>query len=149
MVQRALLYEGLQRWFSVLFYFVLLGPAAALAYRLLQLCRDSFEPELAGRWLFLLDWIPARLLAATFALTGDFIGSREQLLSGLQDTAADAGKLLYTVAAAALGSEVASPSEEDAVFGPVAEAQNRELDALLSRSAVCWIVAMALVVLLL
>ena len=148
LIQRALLYEGLQRWFSVLFYFVGLGPAGAWAYRLLQLCRSSFEPELARRWLFLLDWVPARLLAATFALTGDFIGSREQLLSGLQETAVDAGELLYSVGSAALGSDVSSPSEEAAVFGPVAEAQNRELDALLSRSAVCWIVVLSLLVLL-
>ena len=35
----------------------------------------------------------------------------------------------------------------DTVFGPEAAAQNREFDALLSRSAVCWIVVLALLVL--
>ncbi len=148
MIQQALLYEGLQRWFSVLFYFVLLGPAGALAYRLLQLSRDDFEPVLARRCLFLMDWLPARLLAATFGLTGDFIGSRDKLLAGIQDTAADAGDVLYSVGIAALGSDASSPSGEDAVFGPEAAAQNREFDALLSRSAVCWIVALSLLVLL-
>ena len=49
MVQRALLYEGFQRWFAVLFWFFVLGPAGALAYRLLQLCHDELEPELAAR----------------------------------------------------------------------------------------------------
>ena len=148
MIQRALLYEGMQRWFAVLFYFVLLGPAGALVYRLLQLCRDSFEPDTAQRWLFLLDWLPARLLSATFTVTGDFIGSRDSLFAGLRDSGADAGALLYRVGVAALGSKGFSDPEADTVFGPEAAAQNREFDALLSRSAVCWIVVLALLVLL-
>lgn len=151
-IQRALLYEGLQRWFAVLLYFVLLGPAGALGYRLLQLARESFEPELVQRWLFYLDWLPARLLAATFALTGDFVGSRVQLLDAIKDAGAQAGALLYSVGEAALGpldAEIGAGSERDgAEFGPLAAAQNREFDALLSRSAVCWIVVLSLIVLL-
>jgi len=149
LIQRAYLYEGLQRWFAVLFYFVIAGPAGALAYRLLQLGRDSFEPALARRWLFLLDWVPARLLAATFALTGDFISSRASLLAGLGDTGEDAGPLLYAVGVAALGPDAALSPGEDAATGPAAAAQNREFNALLSRSAVCWIVVLSLLVLLL
>ena len=42
LVQRGFTYDGYQRLFAVLFYFVLLGPAAALAYRLLQLGRHHF-----------------------------------------------------------------------------------------------------------
>ena len=148
MIQRALLYEGLQRWFCVLFYFVLLGPAGALVYRLIQLCRDSFEPDTAERWLFLLDWVPARLLAATFTITGDFIGSKNTLMAGLGDTSAQAGALLYRVGVAALGAGAPVPADDDSTFGPEAAAQNREFDALLSRSAVCWIVVFSLLVLL-
>lgn len=147
-IQQSLLYEGLQRWFAVLLYFVLFGPAAALAYRLLQLCRGQFEPELAQRWMFVLDWVPARLLAATFAITGDFVGSRTQLLASLQDITAGAGSVLYRVGAAALGPLGAVPGAQDSEFGPAAAAQNREFDALLSRSAVCWIVVLSLLVLL-
>jgi AmpE protein len=148
MIQRALLYEGLQRWFCVLFYFVLLGPAGALVYRLIQLCRDSFEPGTVERWLFLLDWVPARLLSATFAITGDFIGSKDTLLAGLGDSSAQAGALLHRVGVVALGPEAAAPAGDDSDFGPQAAAQNREFDALLSRSAVCWIVVFSLLVLL-
>ena len=36
-IQSRLLYLGYQRWFAVLFFFVLLGPIGALLYRLLQL----------------------------------------------------------------------------------------------------------------
>lgn len=160
MIQRALLYEGLQRWFAVLLYFVLFGPVAALAYRLLQMCRGSFEPELAGRWLFLLDWIPTRLLAATFSLTGDFMGSRTKLFAALQNTSAGAGTVLYSVGLTALGPVDSGPGSgagvnvegnaerEENEFGPLAAAQNRAFDGLLSRSAVCWIVVLSLLVLL-
>jgi AmpE protein len=147
-IQRALLYEGLQRWFAVLLYFVAFGPAAALAYRLIQMCRENFEPELAQRWLFLLDWLPARLLAATFSITGDFIGSRTKLLAAMQDVTAAAGTLLYSVGLAALGPAASDPGGDEMEFGPVAAAQNREFDALLSRSAVCWVVVLSLAVLL-
>lgn len=148
MVQRALLYEGFQRWFAVLFYFVLLGPAGVLAYRLLHLCRADFEPELTRRCLFLLDWVPARLLAVAFALTGDFVGSRDTLLSALQDVALEPSALLHKVACAAIDADVVSPAEDSDDFGPYAAAQNREFAGLLSRSAVSWIVVLSLLVLL-
>ena len=149
LIQRAYLYEGLQRWFAVLFYFVLTGPAGALAYRLLQLSREGCGTGLVARLLFLLDWLPARLLAATFTLTGDFIASRDSLLAALADTGADAGPVLYTVGVAALGPDAAIVPDEDAVTGPAAAAQNREFNALLARSAACWIVVLSLLVLLL
>lgn len=149
LIQRAYLYEGLQRWFSVLFYFVLLGPAGALTYRLLQLSRGGCQSGLVARLLFLLDWVPGRLLAATFTLTGDFIASRDSLLAALGDTGADASSVLYTVGVAALGPDAAIAPDEDAATGPAAAAQNREFNSLLSRSAACWIVVLSLLVLLL
>lgn len=148
LVQRAFLYEGFQRWFAVLFYFALLGPAGALLYRLSQLCRDNTKSGFVGSWLFLWEWVPARLLAATFALTGNFISSREKLLAALQDSAADAAAVLFPVGMAALGPHAPGSQEDDTLFGPEAAGQNREMDALLSRSAVCWIVVLSLLVLL-
>ena len=148
LVQRGFTYEGYQRWFAVLFYFVLLGPAGALAYRLLQLCRHRFEPQLVERCLFLADWAPSRLLAATFALTGDFVRSRDHLLDTILDVSTDAGHLLFGVACAAFD---AGPSGLDAggeEFGLRAAAQNTELGALLRRSAVCWLALISLLVLL-
>ena len=100
-VERGFLYEGYQRWFPVIFYFLVLGPAWAVAYRLLQLCRRDLEPALIERCLFFADWIPVRLLAAAFAITGDFVGSRDELLRGLTDTSRDGGELLLEVATAA------------------------------------------------
>ncbi len=147
-MQRYFLYSGYQHWFAVLFYFVLLGPAGALAYRLLQLSRHTFEPVQVERALAVADWLPARLLAATFSLAGDFVRSRDRLLQALGDSRADVTELLYSVAEAALGGDVALPADE-AVLGAAAAAQNGELGALLSRSAICWIAVFAVVVVLL
>lgn len=73
--------SALQRWFGVLFWFLLLGPVGALAYRLVQLLGHSPAlaavqtadgRALAGRMAALLDWIPAHLMALALAVASDF-----------------------------------------------------------------------------
>lgn len=147
LVQRGFFYEGYQRWFPVLFYFVLIGPVGALAYRLLQLCRDDFEAELARRCIFLADWVPARLLAATFTLTGDFVSSRDTLFNSLGDVAVAPDQLLYEVGTAALGNSPAQAADEQS-FSTYAAAQNEDTGKLLSRSAICWVALLSLIVVL-
>lgn len=69
--------------FSVIFWFVLLpGPAGAVLYRLSQYLEQrwgrALQPELSvfgafsSRVFALIDWMPARLSALTFAVVGDF-----------------------------------------------------------------------------
>jgi adenosylcobinamide-phosphate synthase len=69
--------------FAVIFWFILLpGPSGAVLYRLCYFLRWRWAPELApelegfGRFPALafaaLDWVPARLIALTFAIVGDF-----------------------------------------------------------------------------
>ena len=147
LVQRGFFYEGYQRWFAVLFYFVLLGPAGALAYRLLQLSRNYFDPELVDRCLFLVDWVPARLLAAAFSLTGDFVGSRDELLQGLAEPQLGAPEFLQSVGRASLDLENTA-FDGDVDPGAIAEQEIDETAALLFRSAACWVVAISLLVLL-
>jgi AmpE protein len=147
LVQRSFFYEGYQRWFPVLLYFVLLGPVGALAYRLLQLCRDEFELELADRVMLLADWAPSRLLAATFTLAGDFGGSRDELFRAVPDFTMAPTELLFKVGMAALGSSPL-PAPDQPSFNESAARQNEDIGKLLSRSAVCWVVFLSLVVLL-
>lgn len=71
---------ALRRWFSVLLWFLLLGPVGALAYRLLAiLAEDAVAARLpprmvaaAGRLLAVLDWPVAQLLTLSLALVGNF-----------------------------------------------------------------------------
>jgi membrane protein required for beta-lactamase induction len=75
----AALIESNRRLFAVLFWFMLLGPLGAAAYRLTDLTdllvRHHTREGLilpAERALNLLDWLPGRLSALGFALAGCF-----------------------------------------------------------------------------
>ncbi len=69
-----------RRWFGVLFWFLLLGPAGALLYRLTVLAaQDAMATQLpagtraGARWLAsLLDWPVAQLMTLALALVGNF-----------------------------------------------------------------------------
>lgn len=66
---------ALSRWFGVLFWFVVLGPAGALLYRLAQWLAaypGSAERALARQFAALLDWLPAHLMALALALASNF-----------------------------------------------------------------------------
>ncbi len=74
------------RYFGVLVYFVLLGPAGALLYRLTCTfefaTRDEEHSPYQSRLLSLrnlLDWIPARITSFLYALAGDFNGVMSSL----------------------------------------------------------------------
>tara|TARA_R110002110_G_scaffold91264_2_gene237569 strand:- start:190970 stop:191824 length:855 start_codon:yes stop_codon:yes gene_type:complete len=150
LVQQGVLYDGYQRWFAVLFYFFLLGPAGALAYRLLQLSSDPDEPTLSDRVLFYSDWVPVRLVAAAFSLTGDFVRSRDALLSSLSDVSESAAGVLFAVGSRALGAPavVVVEDEDASALGERAAQENTEFAALLRRSAFAWLAALSLLELL-
>lgn len=137
-VQVSLLYDGFQRWFAVVFFFFLLGPAAALGYRLLQLYRETNPGGPVLRLLLVLDWVPARLLAATFVLTGDFVRSRDALVAMVGDARIAAGQLLQSVGIAA-----AAPVTCESPLQQAAEDADA-LSGLLRRSGVAWVLAAAL-----
>jgi len=76
----AVIINSLRRWFAVLFWFLLLGPVGALAYRLLVL---MVEGPLAARLppanergahtvLAALEWPVAQLMVLSMALVGNF-----------------------------------------------------------------------------
>lgn len=65
-----------QRVFAVVFWFALLGPWAAVLYRLvdLSIANDVFGvKEIATTIRKWLDWIPARVFTFIFALSGNFM----------------------------------------------------------------------------
>jgi len=79
-VTRAILHAACERIFSVIFWFVLLGPVGALLYRLVS--NISKQDEVNDGLLYtaiviqaLMTWAPARMLALGYALTGHFEGA--------------------------------------------------------------------------
>ncbi|TCK19280.1 AmpE protein [Thiogranum longum] len=76
-IARAVLIEANDRLFAVLFWFVLLGPVGAVMYRsvvvMYRECREPGDYGDAIEWAYsVLVWIPARLLALGYALSGHF-----------------------------------------------------------------------------
>ncbi len=74
-----ILVEVNERLLAVVFWFVLLGPAGALLFRLTQQLvqeeRESSEEfaEAAQRLHQILVWVPARICALAYALAGSFV----------------------------------------------------------------------------
>jgi membrane protein required for beta-lactamase induction len=82
-VERAIYVQANNRIFGVVFWFLVLGPTGAWAFRVLDLLRhrterkagaDRAAPTLAAVrvWHGLLAWIPSRLLALGYVLAGNF-----------------------------------------------------------------------------
>jgi len=78
-IVEAAFYGALRRRFGVLLWFLLLGPAGALGYRLAQLLGRDASVSLDGatrtsahRLADTLDWLPAHLMVFAMALVSDF-----------------------------------------------------------------------------
>ena len=145
-VKERICYLGFERWFGVMFYFLIFGAAGALAYRLLLLYRQEMEePEqqqMLDRVQFWVDWLPSRLLVFAFALTGDWVGSREQLSASVGDTVSPTSEVLTDAAHASLGLKTtvfSGDSGDTQAFSEVSEWEVGQIQGLLSRSAVAWV----------
>jgi membrane protein required for beta-lactamase induction len=78
-VSESILYQANRRIFAVLFWFLLLGPMGALLYRLatraprLEHANHDTDFYLNAKQLVtILDWMPARVTAACYAIAGSF-----------------------------------------------------------------------------
>ena len=78
-VTRAILYVANERIFATRFWFILLGPFGAMLYRLISELSKQIEfNQLAEFSEFIhgiMAWVPARMLATGYALTGNFDGA--------------------------------------------------------------------------
>lgn len=140
-VQGHLVWQAYQSFFAVIFWYFLLGPVAALAYRLLALAAEHAEEpalrERAAQMRHAFDWVPVRVLAASFSLVGNFVAVSRVLLHELLnwDIAAERFVVIAGRAAGELPDDTAG------------EAGVASLDALwhlLVRAAVLWYAGFAL-----
>jgi len=140
-VQGHLVWQAYQSFFAVIFWYALLGPLPALAYRLLALLAEHAEQaplrERAVQLRHAFDWLPVRVLAASFALVGNFVAVNRALLHELLSWDISAAQLVISVGRAA--GETAAPE--------LGEAGVSSLDGLwqlLVRAAVLWYAVFAL-----
>lgn len=148
-MRRAALYVGLQRWFVVVFWFFVLGPGMALIYRLLHVLRSAPATEENERgwiaqWLEWLDWLPSRLLGLAFALTGNFVECFRVWRENFFTRQSVRDLLVISAEQAVPGAVAGSDDLGGEHFVELAANEIRELRDLLRRSAVCWLVVLAL-----
>lgn len=89
-VTDAILSQSNERLFGVVFWYAVLGPLGAALFRLAAVLRDSAlnaAEENVGyrlaalRLFYILGWLPARLIALSYALSGSF----EDAMQGMSD----------------------------------------------------------------
>lgn len=144
-VHQRLGWQAHEGFFVVIFWYALLGPVAALGYRLLALteAHAARQPlrDLAAQFRHALDWLPARALAASMGLVGNFVSVNRVLLPELLHWHLPAERLVGAALRAA-GDCQGAPRGEAGV------ACLDDLWQLLVRAAVLWYAVFALVTLL-
>ncbi|MCU1718115.1 regulatory signaling modulator protein AmpE [Pseudomonas sp. 5P_3.1_Bac2] len=140
-VQGHQVWQAYQSFFAPIFWYALLGPLAALAYRLLALLQEHTANtelgEAAKQIRHAFDWLTVRVLAASFALVGNFGAVTQRLLSDLLSWDTGAAQLVSNTAVAAC--ELPAPE-----LGEVGISSLDSLWQLLVRSAVLWYAVFAL-----
>lgn len=155
--------------FGVIVWFVLLGAAGAIIYRLAALLHDRWggardgAPEdggafgqFAARAFALMDWLPLRMTAFSFAVAGDFMGAVESWRSQAQTWRVRSQGILLAAAAGALGIKLGGVLHQDSgieyrpQLGDGDEVDVDSMDAaagLIWRALVLWLFLVLLVTL--
>lgn len=127
--------------FSVLFWYILAGPMGAAVYafvtHLIKISQQSPTSEVAKQLHDILDWIPVRITALTYALMGHFAFALNYLASHLFSGLEQTQELAIDAGLAALET-----GPNDLVLSTGAENQ-AALD-LVDRTTVLWLVVIAL-----
>ena len=137
-----LLVEANERVYGVLFWFILLGPAGAVLYRLSGSLERVIDEagcglvQAANRFHWLLAWIPARLSALGYAMAGSFGHATEHWSAHWQDNP-DSNRA--TLISSGLGALLAlEPDPPDDLLA--------ETLALVTRAVAVWAAAVALII---
>ncbi|MEP7044222.1 MAG: regulatory signaling modulator protein AmpE [Dokdonella sp.] len=151
--------SALSRWFGVLFWFVILGPAGAIGYRVVQLLarHSAFIDEtnaqqraLLDRAALVIDWAPAQLMALTLALVSEF----DVVIKTWRDYHSAHGKGYFALDLGFLGVLARAGIDADVIAGdgyatdvndPLVELADAR--TVLKRILVTWLAVIALLVL--
>lgn len=153
-VSESIVEQANERLTAVLFWFCILGPFGAMLYRLTALAfrfskddpdRTNIHQQ-AFRLMHILNWVPARLLAATYALVGNFDNTLLAWRHWSEDTRdqyeSDAQGLLVLTGSAALGHTPEETMPEDATeLPPLVE----DALSLVLRSLSIWVVLLGII----
>jgi len=147
----ASLAEANNRFFAVVFWFVLLGPVGALLYRLAAILHrremaDTAGFNLAAQRLYqIMLWLPARLVAVSYALSGSFVDAMQQWHEQTGHWLEDSH---FVLVATGLGALRYHPADNDDALLDLAEENSyiQEAMSLIRRAALLWLVVLAVAV---
>jgi len=143
-VMRAILHESNDRFFAVIFWFVLLGPFGALLYRLtshtMRSTGNATLAKAARQFQAVLAWAPAHMVAMGYALTGNYEGAKQEFYSkNKQNDLYDCN--YHTLITAGQGAlKDCAPGEETACI--------RSARGLVLRTLVVWLAFIAILTLI-
>ena len=143
-VMRSILHEPNDRFFSVIFWFVVLGPLGALMYRLATHTMRTAENETlanaATQLQAIMAWAPAHMAAIGYALTGNYEGAKHEFYSKTkQDNLTECN--YHTLITAGQGAlKDCKPGEETACI--------RSARALVLRTLIVWLSFIAILTLM-
>ncbi|MCV6625079.1 MAG: regulatory signaling modulator protein AmpE [Cellvibrionaceae bacterium] len=146
-------YRAMERLFVVFFWFATLGPIAALAYRLLRLYQDQQQQqllaegeqvppvpqELVARMIWLLEWPVVRLLALSFAITGNFTSCMQRWRHSLLCLQTPSKQVLGNAIGGALDFDADKVADSESIISDLGAMQ-----ALFYRTGLFWLCALAL-----
>ena len=159
-IEEAIFIQSNNRLFGVLLWFMLLGPAGAWLFRVSDMCRrramyeagraETASGEKPGYLKFaqrvhgVVAWLPARLVAVSFALAGSFEGAVSDWRSYYQDCAENFFHVNDDVVACAGAGALASPDLDNTgdLAGKGMRSARNAL-GLVSRSLWVWLTAIA------
>lgn len=145
----AISYRYFERYFAVMFWFMLAGAPGAILYRLSVLhsdmsLDDAADKSIVVRWVQLMEWLPARLIGISLAFVGNFTACLERLRDTLFSMSGSTIEVVGSYVSAALQS---GSVEADSPL--VRETEVSEIRALFSRTLVFTLCVIALSVMLL
>lgn len=154
----ALSYRYFERYFAVIFWFVLGGAPAALLYRLLVLHsemavvveNEEGDKHRVQHGLHIMEWLPVRLMGLSLAFVGNFTACldslRLSLLSGSISTLSAIKE--HVLAALASGEKIEERVGEERSTKNEAEIEVAEIRALFSRALMLTLCLVAFLVIL-
>lgn len=149
--QEEMIYDDFESLFPVFFWFILIGPAGAIIYRLSRQTINFLEDEesdssFVRNLIHFLDWLPCRISTLFFALVGDFSRAIRLWVISISEWQDPVKEVLGDIASAAMG--VPDDQADIRQFMLDAERQVFMLRDLLNRTLICWIGLIAVLALL-
>lgn len=142
-VTKYVLLQTHQQLLAVLFWYILFGATGAAVYTAARLLKGSIDhsaqaalPKTAMQLFTILDWIPARLTALSYALVGHFAYAFSYLKQHLLSTKISNSELVVDGGLAALEHNTQDATSSDST-------EHAATFALVDHSLVFWIVAIA------